>query len=575
MQCTECGNALMANQKICPVCGAKQGYRATGVLSKVEVGQVNPNVNPNANLNANSVVVNSANAGSPGVLSGNMKSGILQSGEVFAGRFRIEKHLGLGSLCNAYLSRDLSSNNAEVVVKIIHARKATEAGMSDNFLFLAESVRQYTSKGIAKIYGSGIHEGMPYYFMEWISGIPLRLWLMERLNFENRVLPGLAIIKSLLDTFELIHERGCYGCLKPENIFITLQGPVVMDFGVVGFLSPQEFEFNSYARRYIPYMAPELRQDWSNLLPHSDYYSLGAILYEILVGRPPGMPLRLPSELSPIFGIETDEIILKAMAIKPSDRFGTLEAFKFAIESLQNILLHSSGKPSQSQISVEPAPVEKIPSNIQQPPIISAAWLQEPVAIVADKDEKLKDWNPPVVESKHLDSDPSQFFHPDMPPDRKPISKVGEDNGGRTVFFPSLAQQESEKNLSHLAHLGDKISEEANARKRVKKPIVSALSEAIEKKSDELFQAEDSAPQVRSDSMSVHGLGRKFEIENVIDGKTLQVEKKAKSIKPRRDNSFEAIYAAPPVPLWVWVLIAFSGAILLILSGYFGLMLSR
>ena len=68
-----------------------------------------------------------------------------------------------------------------------------------------------------------------------------------------------------------------------------------MDFGVVGFLSPQEFEFNSYARRYLPYMAPELRQDWSNLLPHSDFYSLGAMLYEILVGRVPA-PQLAPSQ---------------------------------------------------------------------------------------------------------------------------------------------------------------------------------------------------------------------------------------------------------------------------------------
>src|SRR5690606_15724731 len=132
-----------------------------------------------------------------------------------------------------------------------------------------------------------------------------------------------------------------YGCLKPENVFITLNGPVVMDFGVVGFLSPQEFEFNSYARRYLPYMAPEVRQDWGNLLPHSDYFSLGAILYEIMVGRAPAPQLRLPSELSRYFGIESDEIILKSMASKPLDRFGTVEAFKQAVMSLQASLLNA------------------------------------------------------------------------------------------------------------------------------------------------------------------------------------------------------------------------------------------
>ena len=271
------------------------------------------------------------------------KSPLPQPGDTLADRYRVEKFLGQGSLCNAYLCRDLKGGNREVVLKAMHARKAAEPGLAESFLFLADSISKYDHRGIAKTFESGRMGDTPYYTMEWVSGTPLRMWLMERLTFENRVLPGLGLLRSLLETFEAIHERGCYGSLKPENVFVTLSGPVVMDFSVVGFLSPQEFEFNSYARRYLPYMAPELRQDWSNLIPHSDYYSLGAILYEILAGRAPSSPLRLPSELSELFGIEADEIILKAMAPSPLDRFGTLEAFRGAVESLQASLLAASG----------------------------------------------------------------------------------------------------------------------------------------------------------------------------------------------------------------------------------------
>ena len=130
---------------------------------------------------------------------------------------------------------------------------------------------------------------------------------------------------------------------------------MVTDFGVVGFLTSQEFEFNSYARRYLPYMAPEIRQDWGNLLPHSDFYSIGAILYEILVGRAPAAQLRLPSELSRIFGIEADEIILKSMAARPLDRFATVEAFKQAVLALQSSLL------SRPQENVQGLPAAAMP----------------------------------------------------------------------------------------------------------------------------------------------------------------------------------------------------------------------
>ncbi len=320
MLCQQCGKSILEKTVFCPQCGLRLE------------DEFAPNANPVP-------IIKAASANQHG-----SRTAIPQRGDIYAGRYQIERYLGMGSLCNSFLCRDTFANNQEVVLKIMHARKAAEPHFIEAFLFLANSVAEYQSSGIAKIYQSGQYEGSAYYTMEFVTGIPLRMWLLERLTFENRVLQGLALVRKLLKILEVVHERSCYGCLKPENIFVTPAGPVIMDFGVCGFLNPQEFEFNAYARRYLPYMAPELKQDWANLVPQSDSYSVGAILYEILAGRVPSGQIRLPSQLSSLFGIEADELILQALSNKPNDRFVSINAFSNALDTLQSNLFQARQK---------------------------------------------------------------------------------------------------------------------------------------------------------------------------------------------------------------------------------------
>lgn len=550
MQCRECGASITADVSFCPICGMRQGAPAQEdrLQDPAQAGQppivrapVNapaPRANPPTAVPAAAAPVVS---GPGNAAAKTAKASLPQAGDTFANRYRVEKYLGLGALCNSYLCRDLTAGNQEVVLKVMHARKAAEAGLAESFLFLAESVAKYDYKGIAKIHESGRHEGAPYYTMEWVGGVPLRLWLMERLNFENRVLPGLGIISALLDTFEVIHERGCYGCVKPENVFITLNGPVIMDFGVVGFLSPQEFEFNSYARRYLPYMAPELRQDWSNLLPHSDYYSLGAILYEILVGRAPAPQLRLPSELSRIFDIEADEIILKSMASKPLDRFGTVEAFKNAVVSLQSTLLNA-----HPQDAVPSAPSS---GSAMTPRVISSLSVTSDAQIVHNPDEAFtaSDLPRPVA---HPAQPPGNGGPPQANPwvrERAPDRETapaetganGADPGARTVYSPAPDAEEGEKALSAFARLGDRIVEEAHAQRR-------------------FAHAAPILPGGRVSPNSAPGAWDAPATEFV---------------------SAEAILAeeepAEPVPAWLWISIAIAGSCMVVLSAYFGLLHSN
>jgi len=180
---------------------------------------------------------------------------------------------------------------------------------------------------------------------------------------------SLPIFNAILSALEALHERGCCGCLKPENIFVN-GIPKLADLGLVGYLNPQEFELNASAKRYLPYMAPELKKDWSHLVPQSDLYSVGAIFYEVLVGRPPLNPLRVPSEISGIYEVSVDEFILQALATKPEDRFPTAGSMSSAFQSLLPSLQRSlekalkieENKRSQTKKQVTAVPELTIPA---------------------------------------------------------------------------------------------------------------------------------------------------------------------------------------------------------------------
>ena len=163
MQCRECGASIAADISFCPSCGTRQATpvpsaRIPDPAPEMEIPEVRPQVIPAAPVVQMSKPIASVSQGGQVAKAG--KGALPQTGETFANRYRVEKYLGLGALCNSYLCRDLGAGNQEVVLKVMHARKAAEAGLAESFLFLAESVAKYDHKGIAKIYDSGRHEGL-------------------------------------------------------------------------------------------------------------------------------------------------------------------------------------------------------------------------------------------------------------------------------------------------------------------------------------------------------------------------------------------------------------------------------
>jgi hypothetical protein len=142
---------------------------------------------------------------------------------------------------------------------------------------------------IVAIHEVGEYEGQHYYSMDYIEGLDL-----GSLVRESGPLPAARAaecVKTLAEAVHFAHQRGTlHRDLKPQNVLIDVAGaPHIADFGLAKFIERDESLTQAGAPMGSPsYMPPEQAAGYLDQVgPHSDVYSLGAILYELLTGRPP------------------------------------------------------------------------------------------------------------------------------------------------------------------------------------------------------------------------------------------------------------------------------------------------
>ena len=211
------------------------------------------------------------------------------------------------------------------------------------FFAEAETAAGLHHAHIVHIYDVGEHEGAPFFAMEFVEGGSLADHL------RGGILPAREIAQLLIPVaraLDFAHKNGVvHRDMKPGNILIDSQGvPKVTDFGIAKRLTASSVLTLSGAVIGTPvYMAPEQARGTSrDVGAAADIYSLGAILYEMLAGRPPFLPeesdtaimVRVATEdpVSPAWhrpGIPRDleTICLKCLAKEPAQRYPTAAAF--------------------------------------------------------------------------------------------------------------------------------------------------------------------------------------------------------------------------------------------------------
>jgi serine/threonine-protein kinase len=261
------------------------------------------------------------------------------------GKYELLGELGRGGMGVVYRARQTDLDRTVAVKMILGSHLASEEQIA-RFQAEARVAARLSHPHIVQVYEAGTVHGQPYFAMQYVEGRGLDEVLRDGSlpTVEAvRLLAAVARAVAYLHAEGLIHRD-----LKPSNVLIDRVGrPYLTDFGLARLLERESSLTASGAIVGTPsYMAPEQAAGGKDVGPRSDIYGLGAILYELLTGRPPfreATPLdtvvqvlegepTLPRRLNPRLPRELELICLQCLEKVPERRYPSASALADDLE---------------------------------------------------------------------------------------------------------------------------------------------------------------------------------------------------------------------------------------------------
>jgi|GEM_PF-5294670 len=259
--------------------------------------------------------------------------------------YRLEALLGRGNMARVYLAMDTRLKR-RTAIKIIDTQFQDDPDYVKRFQREAQAIAQLDHPHIVKIYRYGDYQGTPYMAMQYVEGADLAAMLaVYRKN--GKIIDAaeaVQIVREIGLALDYAHaKRIIHRDIKPHNIMLDKQGNVILaDFGLV-LLTDVGTRGEIFGSPH--YIAPEQAVSSANVVPQSDLYAVGVILYEMFTGQLPftsaspmevammhiTQPPRPPRELRPEISQELEDVILKAMAKRPDQRYPTGAALTEAL----------------------------------------------------------------------------------------------------------------------------------------------------------------------------------------------------------------------------------------------------
>jgi serine/threonine-protein kinase len=263
-----------------------------------------------------------------------------------AGRYHVDRQIGIGGMATVYLAQDLRHDRT-VAIKVLHADLARTVS-AERFLAEIRTTARLVHPNILPLHDSGSAGGFLYYVMPLVDGESLRARLEreKRLSVEESV----RLVREAADALDYAHRQHVvHRDIKPENILLQSGHALVADFGIARALSAksERMTVSGMALGTPAYMSPEQAAGEMDIDGRSDLYSLASVLYEMLAGEPPFTGPTVESVIAQRFTRAAPRVTVKrtgvpraveaaiavALARAPEDRFATMERFQAALTS--------------------------------------------------------------------------------------------------------------------------------------------------------------------------------------------------------------------------------------------------
>jgi eukaryotic-like serine/threonine-protein kinase len=200
------------------------------------------------------------------------------------GRYRLVRRIGVGGMGEVWEADDTVLGR-RVALKVLVQELANDPRATRRFVREARATAKLTHPNVTGIYDFGRDGGPPYLVMELLEGDTLADRLVG-----GPLPPAEAtrIGAAVADALDAAHSQGIiHRDIKPSNVLLTPAGEVkVMDFGIAAAVDETHSTTGSGLYGTAAYISPE-RAAGQAATPAADIYSLGAVLYELLTGRPP------------------------------------------------------------------------------------------------------------------------------------------------------------------------------------------------------------------------------------------------------------------------------------------------